>query len=152
MFKSISLLDIIKKKIILQQVTLYFIRNISLHFITLYNITQKLTWILKYALFPFHLLPAYLFSIANVTPINTDLHVHGRELYSYFTACRCMIVCWFFFFSRLSAKHDGDGNTCNGTSYFIMASFSEPVQNQNPWKFSPCSVDYFTTFINKLNQ
>nr|XP_034302728.1 uncharacterized protein LOC105320025 [Crassostrea gigas] len=52
----------------------------------------------------------------------------------------------------LSAKHDGGGNTCNGSSYFIMASFSEPVQNQNPWKFSPCSVDYFTTFINKLNQ
>lgn len=31
-------------------------------------------------------------------------------------------------------------------------SVSRPVQNQNPWKFSTCSVNYFTTFIIKLNQ
>lgn len=130
---------------------------------------------------PFHLLPPYLFSISNVgTLIGTHYHIQGRELYSGFTALRCMFnrvgahelastrsashALLFHLseyvtfnanvniFSRLSSEHDGDGNTCNRTSYFIMAPSSAPVQNQNPWKFSQCSVDYFTTFINKLNQ
>lgn len=52
----------------------------------------------------------------------------------------------------LSAQHDGVGNTCNGSDFYIMAPFSGPVQNQNPWRFSSCSVVYFTTFINKLNE
>lgn len=52
----------------------------------------------------------------------------------------------------LGAGHDGFGNTCNSSDFYIMASYSTPVQNQNPWKFSSCSVNYFTTFINKLNR
>ncbi|XP_065931588.1 uncharacterized protein [Magallana gigas] len=52
----------------------------------------------------------------------------------------------------LSAEHDGTGNFCNSADYYIMAAVGGPVENQNPWKFSTCSVNYFTTFINKLNQ
>uniref|UniRef100_K1QQE9 ADAM family mig-17 n=1 Tax=Magallana gigas TaxID=29159 RepID=K1QQE9_MAGGI len=52
----------------------------------------------------------------------------------------------------LSAEHDGTGNSCNSADSYIMAAVAGPVQNQNPWKFSTCSVNYFTTFINKLNQ
>uniref|UniRef100_A0A8W8KVH0 Peptidase M12B domain-containing protein n=1 Tax=Magallana gigas TaxID=29159 RepID=A0A8W8KVH0_MAGGI len=52
----------------------------------------------------------------------------------------------------LGAEHDGTGNSCNSADSYIMAAVSGSVQNQNPWKFSTCSVNYFTTNINKLNQ
>lgn len=52
----------------------------------------------------------------------------------------------------LGAQHDGSGNACDSDDSYIMSAVSRPVQNQNPWKFSTCSVNYFTTFINKLNQ
>ncbi|XP_052722475.1 zinc metalloproteinase-disintegrin-like VLAIP-A [Crassostrea angulata] len=52
----------------------------------------------------------------------------------------------------LGAEHDGTGNSCNRADSYIMAAVSGSVQNQNPWKFSTCSVNYFTTNINKLNQ
>nr|XP_034302725.1 uncharacterized protein LOC117681592 isoform X2 [Crassostrea gigas] len=52
----------------------------------------------------------------------------------------------------LGAQHDGSGNACDSDDSYIMSAVSRPVQNQNPWKFSTCSVNYFTTFINKLIQ
>ncbi|XP_061165278.1 uncharacterized protein LOC133174219 isoform X2 [Saccostrea echinata] len=52
----------------------------------------------------------------------------------------------------LSAAHDGINNSCNGNDAYIMAATSVPMDNQNPWKFSICSTNYFTSFINKLNR
>lgn len=53
---------------------------------------------------------------------------------------------------RLGADHDGSNNACTSSDYFIMASVSAAVNNQNPWKFSTCSIDYFTAYINDLNR
>ncbi|XP_063411672.1 A disintegrin and metalloproteinase with thrombospondin motifs 7-like isoform X1 [Mytilus trossulus] len=51
----------------------------------------------------------------------------------------------------LSAKHDGDGNSCNGTDAYIISYSNSPQQDPNkatnPWKFSTCSVDNFTLKI-----
>nr|XP_022324397.1 A disintegrin and metalloproteinase with thrombospondin motifs 6-like isoform X2 [Crassostrea virginica] len=52
----------------------------------------------------------------------------------------------------LGADHDGSNNACTSSDYFIMASVSAAVNNQNPWKFSTCSIDYFTAYINDLNR
>nr|XP_022324371.1 location of vulva defective 1-like isoform X2 [Crassostrea virginica] len=52
----------------------------------------------------------------------------------------------------LGAVHDGDNNTCTSADAYIMATTSIPVDNQNPWKFSICSVSYFTAYIKKLNE
>ncbi|XP_062584912.1 uncharacterized protein LOC134246543 [Saccostrea cucullata] len=52
----------------------------------------------------------------------------------------------------LSAEHDGSNNACSGNDAYIMAATSVPVDNQNPWKFSICSTNYFTSFIDKLNR
>ncbi|XP_070174040.1 metalloprotease mig-17-like [Littorina saxatilis] len=47
----------------------------------------------------------------------------------------------------LTSEHDGDGNTCTTGSYIMKAS-SEPhsASNQN-FRFSACSVAYFSTFL-----
>ncbi|KAK6986942.1 A disintegrin and metalloproteinase with thrombospondin motifs 7, partial [Biomphalaria glabrata] len=54
----------------------------------------------------------------------------------------------------LSAKHDGDGNSCSKYDRYIMSSgeFREqtPETIYNPWQFSSCSVNYFTTFLTKI--
>ncbi|CAC5377811.1 unnamed protein product [Mytilus coruscus] len=53
----------------------------------------------------------------------------------------------------LSAKHDGDGNSCDVNGAYIMASSSSPQQNSkatHPWTFSTCSTDYFTSQIDAL--
>ncbi|XP_071106639.1 A disintegrin and metalloproteinase with thrombospondin motifs 18-like [Haliotis cracherodii] len=50
----------------------------------------------------------------------------------------------------LSALHDGDGNSCDGTAKFIMApSLGIPPRSQasNPWLFSTCSIAYFRVFL-----
>lgn len=53
--------------------------------------------------------------------------------------------------SSLSASHDGDGNGCSGNDDYIMASGVGVPDNTNPWKFSTCSINYFTTYIDSLN-
>ncbi|XP_022324387.2 uncharacterized protein LOC111125156 [Crassostrea virginica] len=52
----------------------------------------------------------------------------------------------------LGAEHDGLNNACASSDSYIMAAVSSPVDNRNPWKFSSCSVNYFTTYINQLNR
>ncbi|XP_059166544.1 A disintegrin and metalloproteinase with thrombospondin motifs like isoform X2 [Physella acuta] len=52
----------------------------------------------------------------------------------------------------LSAKHDGDMNVCSFTERYIMASSNSeetPDTKTHPWMFSHCSVEYFTSFIEK---
>ncbi|XP_065931593.1 A disintegrin and metalloproteinase with thrombospondin motifs 6 isoform X2 [Magallana gigas] len=50
----------------------------------------------------------------------------------------------------LSASHDGDGNGCSGNDAYIMAASVGVPVNTNPWKFSTCSINYFTTYIASL--
>ncbi|VDI33724.1 Hypothetical predicted protein, partial [Mytilus galloprovincialis] len=55
----------------------------------------------------------------------------------------------------LSASHDGEGNGCSFGDAYIMASSSSPQTPgsaiaTNPWKFSSCSTDYFTAYIDTL--
>ncbi|XP_052080096.1 uncharacterized protein LOC127718169 [Mytilus californianus] len=53
----------------------------------------------------------------------------------------------------LSAKHDGDGNSCDMNGAYIMGSSSSPQQDTkatHPWIFSTCSTDYFTSQIDAL--
>ncbi|RUS69450.1 hypothetical protein EGW08_022784, partial [Elysia chlorotica] len=50
----------------------------------------------------------------------------------------------------LSAKHDGEENLCRSTDRYIMAGGTYPQTEANalnPWQFSVCSANYFTTFI-----
>ncbi|XP_059177802.1 A disintegrin and metalloproteinase with thrombospondin motifs 6-like [Physella acuta] len=51
----------------------------------------------------------------------------------------------------LSAQHDGDKNECSGIFRYIMAasvlSKETPATAYNPWQFSSCSIQYFTSFI-----
>ncbi|XP_055860948.1 A disintegrin and metalloproteinase with thrombospondin motifs 7-like isoform X3 [Biomphalaria glabrata] len=50
----------------------------------------------------------------------------------------------------LSAKHDGEDNTCKASKRFIMGSSElkkRPGTEYNPWRFSSCSVKYFTSFL-----
>ncbi|CAL1534764.1 unnamed protein product, partial [Lymnaea stagnalis] len=50
----------------------------------------------------------------------------------------------------ISAQHDGDGNSCNYSDRYIMAASTAPLTEAtklNPWRFSSCSVQYFTTYI-----
>ncbi|KAI8740988.1 A disintegrin and metalloproteinase with thrombospondin motifs 7, partial [Biomphalaria glabrata] len=50
----------------------------------------------------------------------------------------------------LSARHDGDNNPCNPSERYIMGapeSVKKPGNEYNPWRFSPCSVSYFTSFL-----
>ncbi|CAL1534750.1 unnamed protein product [Lymnaea stagnalis] len=52
----------------------------------------------------------------------------------------------------MSARHDGENNTCSFNDHFIMAAIapsSQDAVNQNPWKFSSCSAQYFTEYISK---
>ncbi|XP_063412645.1 A disintegrin and metalloproteinase with thrombospondin motifs 20-like [Mytilus trossulus] len=55
----------------------------------------------------------------------------------------------------LSASHDGEGNGCSFSDAYIMASSSSPQTPgsaiaTNPWKFSSCSTNYFTAYIDTL--
>ncbi|PVD31770.1 hypothetical protein C0Q70_07188 [Pomacea canaliculata] len=53
----------------------------------------------------------------------------------------------------LGARHDMDGNTCLTFDRYVMTSrFRFPTARtaQNPWKFSSCSVQYFSAFIDDL--
>ncbi|KAK0060318.1 A disintegrin and metalloproteinase with thrombospondin motifs 5, partial [Biomphalaria pfeifferi] len=53
----------------------------------------------------------------------------------------------------LSAKHDGEENTCPWTDRYLMAptsSWSTEATSQNPWRFSNCTVDYIVTFVTKI--
>ncbi|CAC5377814.1 unnamed protein product [Mytilus coruscus] len=54
----------------------------------------------------------------------------------------------------LSALHDGTSNSCSSTDAYIMAPSSGPQQASskaaNPWTFSTCSTDYFTSQIDTL--
>ncbi|CAG5116375.1 unnamed protein product, partial [Candidula unifasciata] len=50
----------------------------------------------------------------------------------------------------LSARHDGDGNSCHSSDRYIMASGSSQVTSSNrfnPWLFSRCSIASFTNFL-----
>ncbi|XP_055887586.1 uncharacterized protein LOC106073612 isoform X2 [Biomphalaria glabrata] len=54
----------------------------------------------------------------------------------------------------LSAKHDGDGNSCSKFDRYIMSSGvlskQTPETKYNPWQFSSCSVNNFTTFLTEF--
>ncbi|CAG2229952.1 unnamed protein product [Mytilus edulis] len=55
----------------------------------------------------------------------------------------------------LGASHDGDGNECSFNDSYIMASSNGPQEPgsdtaTNPWKFSSCSTNYFTNYIDTL--
>ena len=53
--------------------------------------------------------------------------------------------------TRISARHDGDGNSCRAEDQYIMRDIGgRPTQDTilNPWLFSACSVDYFRFHIN----
>ncbi|XP_055888614.1 uncharacterized protein LOC106052213 isoform X4 [Biomphalaria glabrata] len=56
----------------------------------------------------------------------------------------------------LSAKHDGDGNSCSKYDRYIMSSGEfwkqTPETKYNPWRFSSCSVNYFTTFLTEFDR
>ncbi|XP_071099541.1 A disintegrin and metalloproteinase with thrombospondin motifs 6-like [Haliotis cracherodii] len=50
----------------------------------------------------------------------------------------------------LGAEHDGLNNTCTPADRYIMAgaSYNETSANKyNPWRFSPCSINYFKVYI-----
>ncbi|XP_055887106.1 uncharacterized protein LOC106053118 isoform X2 [Biomphalaria glabrata] len=52
----------------------------------------------------------------------------------------------------LSAKHDGEKNACKTSDRYIMGSthaVKKPGTEFNPWRFSSCSVTYFTRFLRK---
>ncbi|KAK0052646.1 ADAM family mig-17, partial [Biomphalaria pfeifferi] len=55
----------------------------------------------------------------------------------------------------LSARHDGDGNSCSKYDGHIMSSGEfwkqTPETKYNPWRFSSCSVHYFTTFLTEFD-
>ncbi|KAK6986915.1 A disintegrin and metalloproteinase with thrombospondin motifs 7, partial [Biomphalaria glabrata] len=55
----------------------------------------------------------------------------------------------------LSAKHDGDGNSCSKYNRYIMYSgelrMEAPETIYNSWQFSSCSVNYFTTFLTEFD-
>lgn len=59
-----------------------------------------------------------------------------------------IIVC------SLGAQFDGVSNLCSVKDAYIMASLYIPQQDSNkasnPWTFSTCSTDYFTSQINTL--
>ncbi|XP_059148521.1 A disintegrin and metalloproteinase with thrombospondin motifs like isoform X3 [Physella acuta] len=53
----------------------------------------------------------------------------------------------------LSARHDGEGNTCRLSDRYIMAasSYNQTDDNRyNPWQFSRCSKSYINGYINQL--
>ncbi|CAL1534736.1 unnamed protein product [Lymnaea stagnalis] len=50
----------------------------------------------------------------------------------------------------LSANHDGDYNSCSSLDHYIMAwslIHDSDATKLNPWKFSICSITYFTNYI-----
>ncbi|XP_076088154.1 A disintegrin and metalloproteinase with thrombospondin motifs 7-like [Mytilus galloprovincialis] len=55
----------------------------------------------------------------------------------------------------LSARHDGEQNSCNGTDGYIISDSNSPQQDPNkatnPWKFSTCSINNFTLKIDALD-
>ncbi|XP_078322854.1 A disintegrin and metalloproteinase with thrombospondin motifs 6-like [Crassostrea virginica] len=52
----------------------------------------------------------------------------------------------------LGAMHDEYDNKCFKSDAYIMAPSAGVPVNTNPWKFSPCSINEFTTYINSLNK
>nr|XP_022324374.1 uncharacterized protein LOC111125153 isoform X2 [Crassostrea virginica] len=52
----------------------------------------------------------------------------------------------------LGAMHDEYDNKCFKSDAYIMAPSAGVPVNTNPWKFSPCSTNEFTTYINSLNK
>ena len=55
----------------------------------------------------------------------------------------------------MGAFHDGDSNNCKAVDQFIMASAPGQLNEANfynPYKFSPCSIQYFKTYIQKLDE
>ncbi|XP_041366888.1 zinc metalloproteinase/disintegrin-like [Gigantopelta aegis] len=56
---------------------------------------------------------------------------------------------------NLGAAHDGENNNCESSSQYIMASFVGRRHDQiklNPWKFSPCSVNYFKKSLSNIKK
>ncbi|XP_064599166.1 metalloprotease mig-17-like [Liolophura sinensis] len=55
---------------------------------------------------------------------------------------------------NLGAGHDGDGNACDPSDYYIMAPSSGARTGdaaRNQWFFTDCSVDYFRTYASSLS-
>ena len=52
----------------------------------------------------------------------------------------------------LGAMHDEYDNKCFKSDAYIMAPSAGVPVNTNPWKFSSCSTNEFTTYINSLNK
>lgn len=68
------------------------------------------------------------------------------------TSCRLFDIIlnsFTFIVNSLGAYHDGQGNICSENDQYIMSGNSQKKTDQtkrNPWKFSPCSVEYFKDF------
>ncbi|XP_059162424.1 A disintegrin and metalloproteinase with thrombospondin motifs like [Physella acuta] len=66
---------------------------------------------------------------------------------------RCISTATHELGHSLSAQHDGEGNNCSVTDRYIMAGSSTTETTAtmfNPWRFSNCSISYFTTYVNSL--
>ncbi|XP_046552727.1 LOW QUALITY PROTEIN: uncharacterized protein LOC124262285 [Haliotis rubra] len=53
----------------------------------------------------------------------------------------------------LGAEHDGLNNSCAPSDRYLMAgaSYNETSANKyNPWRFSPCSINYFKVYIDSV--
>lgn len=66
-----------------------------------------------------------------------------------------MFVITIVYVFSLSARHDGEQNSCNGTDGYIISDSNSPQQDPNkatnPWKFSTCSIDNFTLKIDEMH-
>lgn len=63
-------------------------------------------------------------------------------------------ITFLSFSSSLSARHDSEGNSCNGDDGFIMSAVSKihlGATAINPWIFSTCSTNYFTSKLDNLD-
>jgi hypothetical protein len=55
----------------------------------------------------------------------------------------------------LGARHDGEGNECQGKDQYIMSSSPGVLDDtnfKNTFNFSRCSIRYLRTFLDKLTR
>ncbi|XP_076471942.1 metalloprotease mig-17-like [Babylonia areolata] len=65
---------------------------------------------------------------------------------------QCIITAAHELGHGLSANHDGSENLCSSADRYIMANSTQPVtpsNKLNPWRFSSCSLTYFSNFISQ---
>jgi len=65
-----------------------------------------------------------------------------------------MMLCVIVVYS-LGARHDGDGVVCSTDDQFVMAIRPQVLNDKNfnnPYQFSPCSIDAFRQHIEMLDR